>query len=42
MRKVFQAELHQIGEQLIEIAQLVSEAMDKATTAFESADTELA
>ncbi|MHA7275602.1 phosphate signaling complex protein PhoU [Arthrobacter sp. Hz1] len=42
MRKVFQAELHQIGEQLIEIAQLVSEALDKATTAFESADTELA
>lgn len=42
MRKVFQAELHQIGEELIEISKLVSEAMQKATTAFEGADTELA
>lgn len=42
MRKVFQAELHQIGEELIEISQLVSEAIQKATTAFEGADTELA
>ncbi|WP_299167520.1 phosphate signaling complex protein PhoU [uncultured Arthrobacter sp.] len=42
MRKVFQAELHQIGEELIEISKLVTEAMQKATTAFEGADTELA
>ena len=42
VRKVFQAELHQIGEELIEISKLVSEAMQKATTAFEAADTELA
>lgn len=42
MRKVFQAELHQIGEELIEISQLVSEAIQKANSAFQSADTELA
>lgn len=42
MRKVFQAELHQVGEELIEIAHLVAEAIDKASTAFSSADTELA
>lgn len=42
MRKVFQAELHQVGEELIEIANLVSEAMDKASTAFHGADIELA
>lgn len=42
MRKVFQAELTQVGEELIEIGTLVSEAMEKAVTAFESADTELA
>ncbi len=42
MRKVFQAELHQIGEGLIEISQLVSDAVQKANTAFSTADTELA
>ncbi|WP_104166878.1 phosphate signaling complex protein PhoU [Arthrobacter sp. SX1312] len=42
MRKVFQAELHQIGEELIEISQLVTEAIQKANSAFQGADTELA
>ena len=42
MRKVFQAELHQIGEELTQISELVTEAMQKATLAFEGADTELA
>ncbi|MCC3280258.1 phosphate signaling complex protein PhoU [Arthrobacter sp. zg-Y40] len=42
MRKVFQAELHQIGEELTQISQLVTEAMQKATLAFEGADIELA
>jgi phosphate transport system protein len=42
VRKVFQAELHQIGEELTQISQLVTEAMKKATQAFETADTELA
>ena len=42
MRKVFQAELHQVGEELTQISQLVTEAMKKATQAFETADTELA
>ena len=42
MRKVFQAELHQVGEQLVEISQLVTEAMQKATTALDTADIELA
>lgn len=42
MRKVFQAELHQIGEELIEISQLVSDAIQKANSAFQGADTELA
>ena len=38
MRKVFQAELHQIGEGLIETSALVGEAITKATTAFAAAD----
>jgi phosphate transport system protein len=38
VRKVFQAELHQIGEGLIEISSLVKDAVEKATTAFSSAD----
>lgn len=38
MRKVFQAELHQIGEGLIEISALVGVAITKATTAFAAAD----
>ncbi|MHA7240823.1 phosphate signaling complex protein PhoU [Arthrobacter sp. TMS1-12-1] len=42
MRKVFQAELHQIGEELIEISRLVTEAIQKANSAFQGADTELA
>lgn len=42
MRKVFQAELTQVGEELIEIGTLVSEAIEKAVSAFEGADTELA
>ena len=42
MRKVFQEELAQVGEQLVEISQLVSEAIEKATTAFEGADIDLA
>ncbi|NKX50709.1 phosphate signaling complex protein PhoU [Arthrobacter deserti] len=42
MRKVFQAELHQVGEELIEISQLVTEVMVKANEAFTTADTELA
>jgi phosphate transport system protein len=42
VRKVFQEELTQVGEQLIEISKLVSEAFEKATTAFEGADIDLA
>ncbi|MBA4103954.1 MAG: phosphate transport system regulatory protein PhoU, partial [Arthrobacter sp.] len=42
MRKVFQEELTQVGDQLVEISRLVSEAMDKATTSFEVADVDLA
>jgi phosphate transport system protein len=42
VRKVFQAELHQVGEELVEISQLVAEAMEKANEAFTAADTELA
>ncbi|MCW1250611.1 phosphate signaling complex protein PhoU [Acaricomes phytoseiuli] len=42
MRKVFQAELHQVGEELIEISSLVTEAMEKANQAFIGADVELA
>lgn len=38
MRKVFQAELHQIGEGLVEISALVVEAITKASTAFAAAD----
>jgi phosphate transport system protein len=42
VRKVFQEELAQVGEELIEISRLVSEAIEKATTAFETADVDLA
>ncbi|WP_425862597.1 phosphate signaling complex protein PhoU [Arthrobacter sp. TWP1-1] len=42
MRKVFQAELHQIGEGLIEISVLVGEAVTKASTAFAAADLQAA
>lgn len=42
MRKVFQEELTQVGDQLVEISRLVSEAMAKATTSFQVADVDLA
>ncbi|MCX8456705.1 phosphate signaling complex protein PhoU [Paenarthrobacter ureafaciens] len=42
MRKVFQSELTQVGDDLIEISKLVHEAITKATTAFEGADVDLA
>lgn len=42
MRKVFQEELTQVGEQLVEISRLVSEAIGKATTSFQVADVDLA
>lgn len=42
VRKVFQEELTQVGEQLVEISKLVSEAIEKAATAFEGADIDLA
>ncbi|GAA1825625.1 phosphate signaling complex protein PhoU [Nesterenkonia flava] len=42
MRKLFQEDLHNLGDQLTEIASLVGEAMDKAYTAFETADVQLA
>lgn len=40
MRKVFQAELQTIGEELIHMATLVADAMEQAYESFESADTE--
>ncbi len=42
VRKVFQEELTQVGEDLIEISQLVTEAIKKATTSFDGADVDLA
>ncbi|GAB3757159.1 phosphate signaling complex protein PhoU [Zhihengliuella somnathii] len=42
MRKVFQAELQTIGEELINLSQLVAEAMERAYDSFANADTELA
>jgi phosphate transport system protein len=42
VRKVFQAELHQIGEGLIEISSLVIDAIEKSTTAFAAADLQAA
>ena len=42
MRKVFQAELQSIGEELTHMSQLVAEAMDRAFDSFENADTEIA
>ena len=42
MRKVFQEELTQVGEQLVEISKLVSEAMGKAALSFQVADVDLA
>ena len=42
MRKVFQAELHQVGEELIQIATLVQQALASARTAFLDADIQVA
>jgi phosphate transport system protein len=42
VRKVFQAELHQIGEGLIEISSLVNDAIEKSTAAFAAADLQAA
>lgn len=42
MRKVFQAELHQVGEELIQIATLVREALAKSKDALFDADIQLA
>ncbi|HET7140074.1 MAG TPA: phosphate signaling complex protein PhoU [Arthrobacter sp.] len=42
MRKVFQEELTLVGDQLVEISKLVSEALAKATTSFQVADVDLA
>ncbi len=42
MRKLFQEDLQNLGEQLIEISTLVSKAMDRAYVSFESADVQLA
>ncbi|MGO1885167.1 MAG: phosphate signaling complex protein PhoU, partial [Citricoccus sp.] len=42
MRELFHADLKSLGDQLVEIAGLVREAMSKAQTSFEEADVELA
>lgn len=42
MRKLFQEDLQNLGEQLIDIASLVSRAMNNAYAAFEAADVQLA
>ncbi|MEO9249168.1 phosphate signaling complex protein PhoU [Citricoccus nitrophenolicus] len=42
MRELFHADLKSLGDQLVEIAGLVREAMSKARTSFEEADVELA
>ncbi|RZU60555.1 phosphate signaling complex protein PhoU [Zhihengliuella halotolerans] len=42
MRKVFQAELQTIGEELINLSKLVAEAMERAYESFSNADTEQA
>jgi Na+/phosphate symporter len=42
VRKVFQAELHQVGEELIQIATLVREALARAKDALLDADIQLA
>ena len=42
MRKIFQADLEALGDQLVEISKLVSIAMERAYEAFEEADLELA
>ena len=42
MRKAFQADLQQIGEELIQMSQLVASAMERAFESFRNADIELA
>jgi phosphate transport system protein len=42
MRDVFQQELHEVQQRLVEIAELVAEAMRKGTTAFQASDIALA
>ncbi|MDN5700972.1 MAG: phosphate transport system regulatory protein PhoU, partial [Kocuria sp.] len=42
MRKVFQAELHQVGEELIQIATLVQQALKSSKVAFLDADVQVA
>lgn len=42
MRKLFQEDLHNLGDQLSDIAMLVTEAMEKAQRSFETADVQLA
>ncbi|MDR4533865.1 phosphate signaling complex protein PhoU [Glutamicibacter sp. PS] len=42
MRKVFQADLQQIGEELIEMSNLVAVAMDRAWESLANADVEIA
>ncbi|NDK31100.1 phosphate signaling complex protein PhoU [Nesterenkonia haasae] len=42
MRKLFQDDLHNVGDQLSDIAVLVAEAMEKAYRSFETADVQLA
>ena len=42
MRDVFQQELQEVQQRLVEIAELVAEAMRKATTAFQDSDITLA
>lgn len=42
MREVFQQELADVQERLVEIAGLVEQAIDRATTAFNSSDVSLA
>jgi phosphate transport system protein len=42
MRQVFQSELHEVQERLVEIAELVATSMKNATKAFGDVDVELA
>ena len=42
VREVFQQELHEVQERLVRIADLVADAIDKATTAFNGQDVTLA
>jgi phosphate transport system protein len=42
MRAVFQQELHEVQERLVEIAELVTESIDNATRAFNDSDVTLA